>query len=89
MIITIKGHRWITFKNGCTLSIFNGFGSYSENHFNYDVRNKKLIRTKNCEIAILRNNNFITRNILGIDEDVKGYVNKKELNEVIKKIKNY
>jgi len=89
MIITFKGHRWIKFKNGITLSIFNGFGSYSENHFNYKVRTKKIIKTKTCEIAILRNEFFITDSILNNGDKVKGYVNKKELKEIIQKIKNY
>lgn len=33
MIQTDKGHCWLTFENGYMVSIFNGFGSYSENHF--------------------------------------------------------
>lgn len=30
MISTSFGHCWIKFENGYTISIFNGFGSYSE-----------------------------------------------------------
>ena len=89
MITTFKGHKHLHFKNGCILSVFNGFGSYSENHFNHKVRNKLIIKTKTCEIAILRNNIFITNNILGNGEDVKGHVDKKELKTIIKKIRNY
>ncbi len=33
MLKTDKGHFWLTFKNGYTISVFNGFGSYSENHY--------------------------------------------------------
>ena len=33
-IRTDKGHFWITFENGYTLSVFNGYGSYSDNHYN-------------------------------------------------------
>ena len=87
MIITFKGHKWIKFKNGITLSIYNGFGSYSENHFNYKVRNKLIVISKDCEIAILRNGFFITDNILNGSGEVKGYVNKKELKEIVRKIK--
>ena len=29
MIRTSAGHFWITFDNGYTLSLFNGFGSYT------------------------------------------------------------
>lgn len=32
-IKTSAGHIWISFKNGLTLSIFNGYGSYTENHY--------------------------------------------------------
>lgn len=89
MIATFKGHKRIYFYNGCVLSIFNGFGSYSEKHFDYKVKDKLFIRTKTCEIAILRNNQFITRNVLNIDSDVKGYVDKKELKEIIEKVRKY
>lgn len=40
MISTSYGHCWITFENGYTISIFNGFGSYSENHFNHKLFDK-------------------------------------------------
>lgn len=89
MITTYKGHKHLHFKNECILSIYNGFGSYSENHFNYEVRDKLIIRTKKCEIAILRNGYFITNNILKNGDDVKGYVDKKELKEIIKKVRKY
>ena len=89
MITTIRGHRHITFKNGCVLSIFNGFGSYSENHFNFKARNKWLMRTKDCEIAVLRNDFFITRNVLKCSNDVMGYVDKRKLKRIIKKVKKY
>lgn len=89
MIRTYKGHKHLYFKNGCDLSIFNGFGSYSENHFNYKVRDKLFISTKDCEIAIIRNGFFITNDILNNGQDVKGYVDEKELKEIIKKVKAY
>lgn len=86
MITTFRGHKWIDFKNGYTLSIFNGFGSYSENHFNFEVRDKLIIKTKNCEIAIMYKNKYVTDSILHCG-DVKGYVDKEELKEIIKKVK--
>lgn len=89
MIITFRGHKWIKFKNGITLSIFNGFGGYGVNHYNWEARNKLIVISKDCEIAILRNGFFITDSILNNGDEVKGYVNKKELKEIIKKIKNY
>ena len=87
MIITYKGHKRINFKNGYTISIFNGYGSYSENHFNIKVRDKLIIKTKNCEIGIIYANNLVTNNILQCGDSVKGYINKKELKEIIKKVK--
>jgi len=89
MITTIKGKRRINFLNGCTLSIINGFGSYSENHFNMDVYDKFIINTKNCEVAVLRNNEFITKEVLDSADDVIGYVTEKELKEIIKKVREW
>lgn len=89
MITTFRGHKHLHFKNGCVLSIFNGFGSYSENHYNFNVKDKLIIRTETCEVVILRNNFFITNDVLENGEDVKGYVDKKELKQIIKKIENY
>ena len=40
MISTSFGHCWIKFENGYTISIFNGFGSYSDNHFNHKLFEK-------------------------------------------------
>ena len=36
-IRTEMGHFWITFENGYTLSVFNGYGSHTENHFAFGV----------------------------------------------------
>lgn len=87
MITTFTGHKWINFKNGYTLSIYNGFGSYSENHFNFKVIDKPIIRTKNCEIAIFYKDKYVTDSILQCGGSVKGYVDKEELKEIIKKVK--
>ena len=89
MIITYKGHKHIPFGKGVYLSIFNGFGSYSQNHYQFKKRKKKIVITKDCEIAILRNNRFITSEVLNGTEIVRGYVTKKELKEIIKKVRNY
>ena len=37
---TAQGHFWITFDNGYTLSIFNGFGSHTENNFAFYEQQK-------------------------------------------------
>ena len=96
MIITDKGHFWITFDNGYTISVFNGFGSYSDNHYNtkyisYPKNEKEQIEyinqrieSKNCEIAIISPEGFlITNDILQSDDTVKGYVSVNELLEII------
>ena len=89
MIITYKGHRHIFFGKGIYLSIFNGFGSYSQNHYEIKKMNKKIVITNDCEIAILRNNDFITEEVLGGNGVVRGYVTKKELKEIIEKVRFY
>ena len=89
MIITYKGHLHIMFRKGVYLSIFNGFGSYSQNHFEIKKMHKKIIITQDCEIAILRKDEFITEEVLGGNGVVRGYVTKKELKEIIKTIRNY
>jgi hypothetical protein len=50
---------------------------------------KKIIITQDCEIAILRKDEFITEEVLGGNGVVRGYVTKKELKEIIKTIRNY
>ena len=35
-IRTEMGHFWITFENGYTLSVFNGYGSHTENNFAFE-----------------------------------------------------
>ena len=101
MIITDKGHFWFTFDNGYTLSVFNGYGSYSDNHFNrnyilYPTNEKETIKylnqrveSKDCEIAIINSNgDLITHDILQCDDSVKGYINVNELIEIINIVKN-
>lgn len=89
MIKTDKGHFWLTFKNGYTISVFNGFGSYSENHFKtklLSVPDFASIDSKDCEIAIMYNGVFVTSSF--IDCNVEGYVTADELADIIYKVKN-
>lgn len=100
-IRTDKGHFWITFENGYTLSVFNGYGSYSDNHYNrkyigYPANDKEAIEyvnqqieSSNCEIAIISpQGNMITNDILQCGDSVKGYVDINELVEVINIVNN-
>ncbi len=85
---TDKGHFWLTFENGYTISVFNGFGSYSENHFRKEYEFAS-VDSNDCEIAILYNNMFVTSRFVECNDSVKGYVSVEELAEIICKVKNY
>ena len=95
MISTSFGHCWIKFENGYTISIFNGFGSYSENHFNHKLfeKMKKLdfqdkCDSKDCEIAITHDKlGFCTRTFIDSSDSVRGYITPDELPELMKKVK--
>ena len=95
MIRTEGGHFWITFDNGYTISVFNGFGSYTENHFNAE-KMRKIMDSKNpylnswesktVEIAIIKEDlGFVTQNIIDSDDSVKA-VDVNELVEIINKV---
>ncbi len=91
MIKTDKGHFWLTFKNGYTISVFNGFGSYSENHFKtklLSVPDFASIDSKDCEIAIMYNGVFVTSSFIDCNDNVEGYVTADELTDIIYKVKN-
>lgn len=94
---TEMGHFWIKFKNGYTLSIFNGFGSYTENHYNHqkqkEIMDKHLIYdgwdSDTVEIAIISpNGDLCTNDYLQCDDTVKGYVSVDELVDIINLVKN-
>lgn len=94
-LITESGHFWLEFENGYTLSVFNGYGSYTENHFNFD-KFKKIIDTKDIyaswesekvEIAILYNDEMVTNNILQSGDSVTT-IAVSELPELINKLAN-
>lgn len=71
MIRTEGGHFWLDFENGYTLSVFNGFGSHTENNFALD-KWKKIVDDRNIflnswesklvEIAIIYNGDLVTQN---------------------------
>ena len=95
MITTGFGHCWLEFKNGYTISIYNGFGSYSENRLNKKIYNKMMkpkyedrCSSKDCEVAILYNGGFCTDRFIETDDSVKGYISADELADLIVKVKN-
>ena len=90
------GHFWITFENGYTLSVFNGYGSHTENNFAFEkwrnIVGNKLIHenweSELIEIAILnQDGDLITQNIIESDDSVKT-VNVNQLIEIINKVNN-
>lgn len=101
MITIDKGHFWLKFDNGYTLSVFNGYGSYSDNHYNkkyilYPTNEEETvkyvnqrIKSSDCEIAIINpKGDLITHDILQCDDSVKGYIGVNELTEIINIVKN-
>lgn len=92
MIQTDKGHCWITFENGYKISIFNGYGSYTDNHFKKEVLATPefaSIDSSNCEVAIIYEGIFVTASFIeDLNDNVKGYVTPDELAELIYKVKN-
>lgn len=92
MIQTDKGHCWLTFENGYKISIFNGYGSYSENHFKTELRHIPefaSVDSKNCEIAILYDGIFCTDKFIETDDSVKGWITADELADIIYRVKNF
>lgn len=95
-IRTEMGHFWITFENGYTLSVFNGYGSHTENNFAFEkwknIIGNKLIyegwESELIEIAILnQEGDLITQNIIESDDSVKT-IDVNELIEIINKVNN-
>lgn len=90
-LITESGHFWLEFDNGYTLSVFNGYGSYTENHYKFDQFKKQIDgegtkwESETIEVAILYHNLFATQNILHSDDSVTT-INVNELPELISKI---
>lgn len=96
---TEGGHFWITFENGYTLSVFNGYGSHTENHFAFEKWRKIYMNdkpnpyenfweSKLVEIAILNEEgNLITQDIIESDDSVKT-INIQELVDVINIVNN-
>ena len=93
MIRTEKGHFWITFENGLTLSVFNGFGSYTENHFNIKLADEteNQASSETCEIAVMdQEGNWMTNTFINCNGDnVIGYIKPEKLAKIMQKISKY
>lgn len=96
-IRTEGGHFWITFENGYTLSVFNGYGSHTENNFAFDKWHRvyesgnvyeNYWESKLVEIAIInKEGDLITQNVIESDDSVKT-IDINELVEVINIVNN-
>ena len=93
---TEMGHFCFLFENGYTLSVFNGYGSHTENNFAFqkwrNIIDNKLTyegwESELIEIAILnQQGDLITQNIIESDDSVKT-VNVNELIEIINIVNN-
>lgn len=89
MILTRPRNITLMFENGYELSISNGFGSYSDNQFAQSLLEAKEVASDKCEIAVLKNNKFVTKKVLNTSDDVVGFVSSDELAEIIMRVKNY
>lgn len=94
MITTRFGGFGVEFENGYGVSIINGLGSYTENHFNLDLREEETkpgarCITPTCEIAIIHKElGFVTKTFIPeAGDDVVGYVKPEELADIIVKVK--
>ena len=88
-IRTEMGHFWITFENGYILSVFNGYGSHTENRFaiekHQNILKSNLIfegwGSELAEIAIFNEiGDFVTQDIIDSDDSVKTV----DVNELVK-----
>ena len=96
-LITEGGHFWLKFDNGYTLSCFNGYGSHTENHSAIEKWHKIYMGERNpyenrweselIEIAILRDGDLVTQNIIESDDSVKT-IKANELVEIINIVNN-
>ncbi len=96
-IRTEGGHFWITFENGYTLSVFNGYGSHTENNFAFDKWHRvyengnpfeNYWESKLVEIVIInKEGDLITQDIIESDDSVKT-IDINELVEVINIVNN-
>ena len=93
MIKTGFGHTWLRFENGYIVSIANGLGSYTENHFNHDLiaaekQPGAICTSETCEIAIIHEElGFVTKTFIPeAGDDVVGRVTPNELVDIINKV---
>ncbi len=88
---TKYGHFFITFSNGYTVSMFNAFGSHTENH-NVIEKSEWENRHDACksatvELAVLYDNEYVTNMFTKTsDGEICGYVRPEEVAELLQKV---
>lgn len=83
---TSSGHCRFTFNNGYTVSLFNGFGSYTDNKFDMklmDFGKIDNVESTYCEVAVLKKDKFVTKELIKGADDVIGYLNVDEVMSIL------
>lgn len=90
MIFTDRGRFQIEFPNGCKVSVFIGYGSYSSNKFNLNLIDPiDIVSCQNCEVAVIKDGKFVTDKFIDCENDVCGFVEPKKLAEIIYNVSKY
>lgn len=90
MIFTDKGRFQIEFPNGYKVSVFIGYNSYSDNQFNLNLIDPiNIISCQNCEVAVIKDGEFVTDDFIDCGDDVCGFVEPKKLAEIIYNVSKY
>ena len=83
------GRCSLTFKNGYRVSLYNGFGSYTDNKFDMDlleIDDNKIVNSTYCEIAVIRDGKFVTSEITNNDDSVIGYASIEDVIDILNKV---
>lgn len=84
----------MTFENGLTVSVQFGPGNYCENHDAMDFSIGKIWSSKNAEVAVLQNLDFLNANYFLPEEsadwcdDVVGQLNTSEVVDLLVRVRN-
>ena len=83
------GRCSLTFKNGYRVSLYNGFGSYTDNKFDMnllEIDDNKIVTSTYCEIAIIKDGKFVTNNVLKNGDSVIGYATIEDMIKILNKV---
>ena len=83
------GRCSLTFKNGYRVSLYNGFGSYTDNKFDMsllEIDDNEIVTSKYCEIAVIKDGKFVTNNVLENSDSVIGYATIEDMIKILNKV---